>query len=137
MLKHSSKFILVTSFGAVFMFLGRIAISSLVAFFCFMIIDNYPGYQKEIPNPALPVFLIWVMAMVISGVYLSTFTISANTILQCFLVDYDLALQEGIEGAKHRPPALEGFLYLIDKQGSVTPGVTESKTEDANRSNQE
>lgn len=59
-----------------------------------------------------------MIAYFVGAVFISVFSTSANTIMQCFLVDLDLSEQEGREGGKHRPPALEGFLYLAKRDDS-------------------
>lgn len=59
-----------------------------------------------------------MLAYVVGAVFISVYSISADTILQCFLVDLDISQQQGREEAHHRPEALEGFIYMVTKEPS-------------------
>lgn len=69
-----------------------------------------------------PTLVIFMIAYVVGAVFISVYSISADTILQCFLVDTDISMQQGREEAHHRPEALEGFIYLVKKDPSGSPG---------------
>jgi hypothetical protein len=62
-----------------------------------------------------PLGIIFLLSYTIASFFVSVYSISSNTILQCFLVDIDISEQEGRSGGKHRPPALEKFVYIASK----------------------
>jgi hypothetical protein len=115
-LKHAGKFTLVSGIGNIFMILGKMSIASLVTLIGFLLIENWPSIEEALDSPILPLLIIFMIGYVVGAVFISVFSVTSNTILQCFLVDTDISDQEGKgAGAKHRPPALEAFIYLAKK----------------------
>ena len=110
------KFAMVSGIGNIFMFLGKMTISSLTTLIGFLLIQYVPELKNSVDHPAIPLLVVFMIAYTISAIFISVFSTSANAILQCFLVDYDIALQEGREEAKHRPDSLEEFLSICKKE---------------------
>ena len=115
MLKHSGKFILMTGIGNIFIVLGKMTIASVTTLIGFFIIKNWPEIDEQLESPVFPLVIIFMIAYVIGAIFISVFSTSSNTILQCFLVDTDISQQKGREAALHRPPSLEAFIYLSTK----------------------
>ena len=127
-LKHADKFMLVSGIGNIFMFLGKMSIASLTAFVGYIILENWISIKKNLDSPMAPTIVIFMIAYVVGAVFISVYSISADTILQCFLVDTDISIQQGREEAHHRPEALEGFIYLIKKEPKGSPGPKTPET---------
>ena len=53
--------------------------------------------------------IIFASAYIISSIFISVFDASANTILQCYLIDLDIARQSNLDPT-HVPPTLAKFL---------------------------
>ncbi|CDW78517.1 UNKNOWN [Stylonychia lemnae] len=117
-IKHAGKFSLVAGIGNIFMVLGKMTIASLTCLFGFLIIENWEEIHEALDSPVMPLAVIFLIAYFVGAVFISVFATSSNTILQCFLVDLDISQQQGREGASHRPPALESFVYIAKKDGS-------------------
>lgn len=118
LIKHAGKFTLVAGIGNIFMVLGKMSIAALTTLMGFLIMENWDEIEETLDSPALPLAIIFMIAYFVGAVFISVFSTSANTILQCFLVDLDLSEQEGRSGAKHRPPALESFVYIAKRDDS-------------------
>lgn len=91
-LKHADKFILVNGIGNIFMFLGKMSIASCTAFIGFMMLDYWPEIKDKLDSPMAPTAVIFMIAYVVGAVFISVYSISADTILQCFLVDTDISI---------------------------------------------
>jgi solute carrier family 44 (choline transporter-like protein), member 2/4/5 len=117
-LKNAAKFGFVTGIGGVFMFLAKFCIAiftTLVSYFLYLVM-----MKGEDNSPWVPCFLIFGISYIIASTFISVFDISANTILQCYLVDVDIMRQKNLDPT-HVPEKLQKFLddYVL-KLGSVT-----------------
>jgi len=45
----------------------------------------------------------------IAAIFIAIFDISANTILQCYLLDKEVARQQGVQDPDHIPPTMAKF----------------------------
>ena len=45
----------------------------------------------------------------IASTFIAVFDVSANTILQCYLMDKEIAAQQGVEDPDHIPPTMAKF----------------------------
>lgn len=115
-LKHAAKFTIVEGLGDVFMILGKMCIASVSTFTAYLIVSYWPGLDDKLSSPIMPCLLVFIAALVLSSIFISVYSTAANTILQCFLVDLDIADQEGREGGKNRTESLEPFLRLAKKE---------------------
>ena len=80
-LKHADKFMLVSGIGNIFMFLGKMSIASLTAFVGFIILENWPEIKTKLDSPMAPTIVIFLIAYVVGAVFISVYSISADTIL--------------------------------------------------------
>ncbi len=62
-------------------------------------------------DPTLPCVVIFFFAYFVACKFISIFDTSANTILQCYLFDLDLAKHHNLE-MRHVPASLQKFLNL-------------------------
>ena len=92
-LKNSDKFLLISGVGNVFMFLGKMSIASITAFLGFTILQNWTQVYEKLDSPMVPTIVIFLIAYVVGSIFISIYSISTDTILQCFLVDTDISLQ--------------------------------------------
>mmetsp|Transcript_3919 Transcript_3919/g.2641 ORF Transcript_3919/g.2641 Transcript_3919/m.2641 type:complete len:236 (-) Transcript_3919:242-949(-) len=92
MLKNASKFSFVSSVSSTFMSLAKLSISLLTTYTCYALMQRSLSMKDfEIDNHAAPMIFIFLFSYCISAIFMSIFTVGANTILQCFLVDKDIA----------------------------------------------
>jgi len=115
MLKHAAKFSFVSGIGNVFMTLGKMAISSITCLIVFFVLEKMQA-EGIITSPIAPLIIVFMISYIISSMFISVFSVASNAILQCFLVDTDIAEQNGHGEAMHRPESLEGFVYKIKKE---------------------
>lgn len=109
-LKNRAKFAFVNGIEGVFMFLAKFAISVFTTLFGWFLIvvwvNQEPGQNVSAFIPSLFIFLF---AYVVAAIFIGIFEVSANTILQCFLIDLDIAKQNNLD-PKHVPERLAKFL---------------------------
>lgn len=103
--KNSAKFAFVDGIADVFMFLAKFLISGLCTTVCYFILHSMDGIE----SPFLPLLFIFFLTWVISAVFISIFDTGSNTILQCYLLDKEIATQEGLADPDHIPPTMTKF----------------------------
>lgn len=81
MMKHAGKFTLVSGIGNIFMVLGKMTIASLTTLMGFLIMENWPEIEENLDSPVIPLAVIFMISYVVGSVFISVFSISANTIL--------------------------------------------------------
>ena len=81
MLKHSSKFVLLSGIGNVFIILGKMTIASITTLFGFILLENIKYIEEALDSPIVPLAIIFMISYVVGAVFVSVFSTSANTIL--------------------------------------------------------
>ena len=104
-LKNAAKFAFVNTIGSVFMTIAKVCISIATTVISYFVLRTV----KDVQSPYFPMALIFIFSYGIASVFISVFDVSANTILQCYLIDLDIAKQHNLEPT-HVPPTLEKFL---------------------------
>lgn len=89
-LKNSVKFAMVDGMAHIFMFIGKLCITALTTFLGFLLIKPMTPEGTNISSPFVPVLIIFMLSYVISSIFIGIFDASANTILQCYLMDMDM-----------------------------------------------
>jgi hypothetical protein len=115
MLKNMAKFALVESIGGFFMILGKILISSFTSFVGYIILTTQFD-EVELNSPLGPIVFIFLISYMISAVFMSVYSTTANTILQCFLVDLEIQASRGRDEAQHTPDSLKNFIEHATKK---------------------
>lgn len=87
------------------MTLGKLLITVVTGYLCYYMLENNEEYSTKINSWIGPVIVSGILAYYISNLFLSVFSFSADTILQCFLVDEELKRPES-----NRPPSLNKFI---------------------------
>lgn len=115
-LKNSVKFAMVDGMAGMFMLIGKACISVTTTFIGFILIKPMMPKGVTISDPFIPVLVIFLISYTISAVFIGIFDASANTILQCYLMDMDMCKQRGEVESKHIPHALKKFFkdYNLD-----------------------
>jgi hypothetical protein len=116
-LKNAARFAVVGSMGCIFLFLGKLFIACATALACYAALTYWEKPADQIASPYLPCLVALVIGYMIGSIYLSVFSFSADTILQCFLVDEELAAKGTKRPESNRPPTMEGFVQDISKDG--------------------
>lgn len=111
-LLNVATFSFVSGVGGFIMFLGKCVIVISTGFLGFLIIYVWPWINDNISSPFLAVLVIMIIAYVISSFFMSVYSVASNTILQCFLLDNELAKARNGGEPDHRPDSLEPFIRL-------------------------
>jgi hypothetical protein len=128
-LKNSVKFAMVDGMAHIFMFIGKTCITVSTTFLGFLLIKPMLPEGQSITNPFVPMLVIALISYMISAVFIGIFDASANTILQCYLMDMDMCRQKNIVDSKHIPPTLLKFFkaYNLDNSDHVAATGPESE----------
>lgn len=108
MLKNAAKFAFVEGFSDFFMFIAKLSISIFTAA-TGLVILLMNQTDSPVSSPIFPGIVMLLTAYIISGVFVQIFDTAANTILQCYLMDADVAKQRHLEPT-HVPATLARFL---------------------------
>jgi len=131
MLKNAAKFSFVSSVSSTFMFLAKLSITFLTTYCCygFMQIDNTTMEEFQVKSPTVPLIFIFLFSYTVSAIFMSIFAVGANTILQCFLVDRDIAEQKNELDSMmgHVPAALRKFLDGYDQYEDAQEAKVEAE----------
>lgn len=90
-MKYAGEFAFTSNIGSIFMFLGKMTISSSVTFSGFLIIEHWPYVYDSLYSPVIPCCVIFIIAYIVGSTFISIYSVASNTILQCFLVDTDIS----------------------------------------------
>ena len=118
MLKNSAKFAFVETFAEVFMLIAKLCIS-VFSVTLSLLIMKFSLTANPVSSPLVPALIILVLAYIIAGIFVSIFDAAANTILQCYLIDQDVAKQHNLESG-HVPAGLKKFLGALDDHETTT-----------------
>lgn len=83
-LKNAAKFAFVEGLADIFMFLAKFFIS-----FCTTLVSYFllKAMSENDVEPWLPLVVIFLFSYLIAAIFIAIFDTSANTILQCYLLD--------------------------------------------------
>ena len=105
-LKNMAKFHFVENIADAFMFLAKTFIAVLTTLAGYSLL---PLMTDVTVDPVLPCCFIFAFAYLVACQFISIFDVSANTILQCYLFDADIAAHSGLD-MRHVPKSLVKFL---------------------------
>lgn len=101
-LKNASKFAVSGSIGYIYTFFGAVFITCGTCFSSYIMISEIDSIGVTSPIPTM--VAMFVISLIISNQFLSTFSFSTDAILQSFLLDEEL----GFEG-DNRPVQIEEY----------------------------
>ena len=81
---------------------------NLAAFFRIKMKELRAEEQKLSPS-YIPLFIVFLQSYMIASVFIAIFDVSANTILQCYLLDKEVAAQQGLADPDHIPETMNKF----------------------------
>lgn len=87
--RNAGRYSMVSSLGAVLMFIGKAAIIVLSAFIAYVIIMN-SSLEDEVYSPILPVIVVVAIAYLIASVFLSVYSFASIAILHSFILDEEI-----------------------------------------------
>ena len=116
-LKNAAKFAFVDGIADIFMFLAKLFISCATCATSWPIL-NAMDESSEVDEIWWPLMLIFFITYLISHSFIAIFEVSSNTILQCYLLDKEIAGQMGVPDPDHIPPTLAKFFgdHVVEQQ---------------------
>ena len=119
-LKNMAKFAFVENIADAFMFLAKTFIAVLTTLAGYSLLPVMTDIRVD---PVLPCCFIFAFAYLVACQFISIFDVSANTILQCYLFDADIAGSAGLD-MRHVPKSLVKFLQLQGDSGAQVNAST-------------
>ncbi len=113
-LRNIVKFGFVNTVGTIFIFVGKFLIAGLAGALAFVVAAYWPWITNRITSPIIPAIACALIGYVIASIFMSIFSIASNTILQCFILDTEIAQIKSDGGANHQPQCLQGFVDAIE-----------------------
>ena len=110
-LKNAAKFAFVNAIGGAFMVIAKLCIAFGTTVICWFWIKEI----DEVDSRTLPMLIIFFSSYFIAAIFVSIFDASANTILQCYLMDLDISRQSNLDPT-HVPPTLAAHLGLMTNE---------------------
>jgi len=113
---NAARFGVLHTLGCIFMFLGKLFIICATGLICYALMVNWDKPAEAITSPYFPAIACCIVGYLIGSIFLSIFSFSTDTILQCFLLDEELASQGKSRPSGNRPPTMDGFVTEIEKK---------------------
>lgn len=107
-LKNAAKFAFVEGLSEAFMFLAKFFIAITTTIIGYSLLGPMTQVNTD---PTAPCLIIFFFAWLVASKFIAIFETSANTILQCYLFDLDLAKHHNLS-MKHVPVTLQKFLDM-------------------------
>jgi hypothetical protein len=116
MLKNAAKFAFVEGFSEVFMFIAKVCICVLATATSLTVL-KFALTESPVSSPIVPGIVMLIISFIVAGIFVSVFDAGANTILQCYLIDFDITKQKGAHlEPTHVPPTLRKFLLTHQQE---------------------
>ena len=122
LLKNHAKFAFVEGIADWFMFLAKTFIAVITTLCGYALL---PVMTEVAVDPTLPCIFIFLFAYLVACKFISIFDVSANTILQCYLFDMDIAKHHGLD-MRHVPASLTKFLAIHGEDQNMNKAVNPS-----------
>ena len=104
-IRNAARFGVVNSIGCIFMFLGKLFIIVGCCVSTYLILDRVEYFYKALSGfPVGPMAASAVIGYFVGSVFMSVFSFSSDTILQCFLLDEEMTLMNKPRPNNNRPP---------------------------------
>lgn len=109
-LKNHAKFAFVEGIADGFMFLAKSFVAILTTLSGYALLGPMTGIKID---PVMPCVFIFCFGYLVASQFISIFDVSANTILQCYLFDADIARRDGgCLDIRHVPASLLKFIAI-------------------------
>lgn len=111
-LKNMTKFGFVETIATMFMYMCQFGVAALNGVVAYLLL---PYIVDDVGSPFVPTGVCFVVGLLIAGLFISIFDVGSNTILQCYLIDQEIAKTAGLS-SKHIPPTLTKFFdnHVLD-----------------------
>lgn len=97
-LKFGLEFAWANFIASVFVLLGKVGITVLNVFCCFMIMKHVTGDLEEMESPAAPLAIVGVVTFISANIFLGLFDEAVLAMLVCLCVDKELNGGEAVHG---------------------------------------
>lgn len=94
-MKHASDFVVIDGMGMLLDFLGKISIAIGNAGVGYIMLTEADAFKNNVDNPWVPTVIIFLISYVMAIMFMSVFSVTSMTLLQCLYVDFDLTKYKG------------------------------------------
>ena len=118
-IRNAGCFGITLGIANILMFIGKAFIMALSGFITYIILEE-SSINEKLYAPFVPVCIVIAVAYVVSSIFLSVFSFSANAMLHAFFFDLEL-------GGGHTPPSLQTFIDSKDEYKEAQMKATQRK----------
>jgi len=112
-LRNAARFTFVEYLAFIFAILGKLLIVSINCLITYIIVETWPYIADNVSSYFPAVLIVGIITYCVCMLFFSVFSIAANTILQCFILDLEISNASGRGSAGHQPPALKKFIKQV------------------------
>lgn len=106
LIENAGRFAALGAIGDIFAVFGKIFITFFTTYLGFLIITHIDEYKEKIQSPIPPTCVFALVAYTVSGLFMSVFEMSCDTIIQAFLIDEKIHQSEAV----FAPEPLKDFM---------------------------
>ena len=116
-LKHSGTFIITNGIGMLISLLGKLAISVGNTLIGYILVTACHDISRDLSSPIAPLVIIFLMSYVMAALFMSVYSTTSLTILQCLYADVDICDQHNQDkfNQKRRPKEMAGVVTYLRK----------------------
>ena len=89
-IKHSGSFLITNGIGMLISFLGKITIAVVNTMIGYLFLTQIQSIKSSIESPIGPLVIVFIISYLLASVFMSVYSITSLTILQCLYVDVDI-----------------------------------------------
>ncbi|CBZ51518.1 conserved hypothetical protein [Neospora caninum Liverpool] len=105
--------------GWLLQLVGQLSISICVAWCTYTLLPMFPSTYSQLSSLGAPVVLSFILSLYVASVCVHVFGLAADTLLQAFLADREMSLQDGKFTAEHAPASLRTLdRYMLRNRAS-------------------
>lgn len=116
-LKNSSSFIITNGVGYLIQLLGKLSISVGNLLLAYVMLTQLDGVAAGAQSPFPPLIIVFAISYIMASIFMSVYSITSLTLLQCLYADVDLCKQAGsdIWESKQRPTEMRSIVNKLRK----------------------
>ena len=94
--RHAADYIVIDGMGMLLEFLGKVTIAIGNAAVGYLMLTQVQEFKGKVDNPWVPIAVIFIISFVMASMFMSVFSVTSMTLLQCLYVDFDFAKHKGL-----------------------------------------
>ena len=117
-LKNAGSFMITNGIGSLISFLGKVTIAVVNTFIGYLILTKVESIAVTLDSPIGPMIIIFIISYLMAKVFMSVYSTTSLTILQCLYADVDILNQKNLDiyNSTNRPAEMEEVVNMLRKK---------------------